>query len=122
MKGRKLISFLIVSVSLLTWIPAFAHHGTATYDLQHEVTVEGTVKDFQWASPHIWLYVAGTNDKGEIEEWGGETGAPASLARRGWTSHLFKPGDKVKMSGHAAKDGTKVMMLTKIQTADGRVF
>jgi hypothetical protein len=122
MKGKKLVSSLAVFVSLLAWIPAFAHHGTATYDFQHEVTVEGVVKDFQWSSPHSWIYVTVTNDNGGIEEWGGETGAPGTLARRGWTSHLFKPGDKVKISGHAAKDGTKVMMLMKIQTADGRVF
>jgi hypothetical protein len=122
MKGKKLISLLAVFVSLLGWIPAFAHHGTSSYDFQHEVTVEGVVKEFQWSSPHSWLYVTVTNDKGEIEEWGGETGAPGTLARRGWTSHLFKPGDRVKMTGHATKDGTKVMMLTKIQTADGRVF
>jgi hypothetical protein len=122
MKNKKLVSLLVVFVSLLAWIPAFAHHGTSPYDFQHEVTVEGVVKDFQWSSPHSWLYVTVTNDKGEIEVWGGETGAPGTLARRGWTSHLFKPGDKVKMSGHAAKDGTKVIFLTKIQTADGRVF
>jgi hypothetical protein len=122
MKEKKLVSLLVVFVALLIWIPASAHHGTATYDLQHEVTVEGIVKDYQWSSPHTWLYVSVTNDKGEIEEWGGETGAPGALSRRGWSSHLFKPGDRVKMSGHAAKDGAKVMMLTKIQTADGRVF
>jgi hypothetical protein len=120
MKGKKLVSLLVVMVSFLTWIPAFAHHGTAPYDFQHEVTVEGIVKDYQWSSPHIWIYVTVTNAKGEIEEWGGETGAPGTMARRGWTSHTFKQGDKIKISGHAAKDGSKVMFLTKIQTADGK--
>jgi len=122
MKGKNLVSLLAVFVSLLAWTPAFAHHGTANYDFTHETSVEGVVKDFQWSSPHSWLYVTVTNDKGQIEEWGGETGAPGTLARRGWTSHLFKPGDRVKMTGHATKDGTKVLMLTKIETADGKVF
>ena len=122
MNRKQPISLLVAFVSLLVWIPAFAHHGVATYDVEHEVTVEGAVKDFQWSSPHSWVYVTVTNDKGQIEEWGGETGAPGTLARRGWSSHMFKPGDKVKMSGHAAKDGSKVMMLTKIETADGKTF
>ena len=122
MKGKKLVTLLAVFVSLLPWIPAFAHHGTATYDFTHEVTVEGVVKDFQWSSPHSWVYLTVTNDKGEKEEWGGETGSPGTLARRGWSSHTFKPGDKIKMTGHAAKDGTKVMMLMKIQTPDGKEF
>ncbi len=51
MKGKKLVSLIAVFVSLLAWTTAFAHHGTATYDFQHEVTVEGVVKDFQWSSP-----------------------------------------------------------------------
>jgi hypothetical protein len=120
MNRKRLVYLAVVFVSLLAWIPAFAHHGTAPYDFQHEVTVEGVIKDFQWASPHVWLYVTVTNAKGETEEWGGETGAPGTMARRGWSSHTFKPGDRVKISGHAAKDGSKVMFLTKIQTADGK--
>jgi hydrogenase maturation factor len=102
--------------------PAFAHHGTAVYDMQHETTVEGVVKEFQWTSPHSWLYITVTAANGEVAEWGGETGAPGTLARRGWTSHTVKPGDKVKMTGHAAKDGSKILFLTKIETADGKVL
>ena len=122
MKRRKLVALLGVVVSLLAWIPAFAHHGTAVYDMQHETTVEGVVKEFQWTSPHSWLYVTVTGASGEVAEWGGETGAPGTLARRGWTSHTFKPGDKVKMTGHAAKDGSKVLFLTKVETADGKAI
>jgi hypothetical protein len=120
MKAKTLVLFVVFVSFLIS--PAFAHHGTAPYDLQHEVTVEGIVKDFQWTSPHSWLYVSVTDPNGAIEEWGGETGAPGMLSRRGWTSHMLKPGDRVKMSGHVAKDGAKVMLLTKIETADGKVI
>ena len=107
-----LVSFLLPPVS--------AHHGTAVYDMDHETTVDGVVKEFQWTSPHTWLYVTVKGAKGEVAEWGGETGAPGTMARRGWTSHTFKPGDRVKMTGHAAKDGSKVLFLTKVETADGK--
>ena len=116
------ISLLPALVAFLGLLPAFAHHGTAPYDLEHEVTVEGVVKEFQWTSPHSWLYVTVRNEKGEMEEWGGETGAPGMLSRRGWTSHTFKPGDAVKMSGHAAKNGSKVMLITKVRNAEGELI
>jgi hypothetical protein len=118
-KQRLVLPVLFVSLFIS---PVFAHHGTAVYDMQHETTVEGVVKDFEWSSPHSWIYINVTGANGEVAEWGGETGAPGTLARRGWTSHMFKPGDKVKMTGHAAKDGSKVLMLTKVETADGKVF
>jgi hypothetical protein len=122
MKARRFVFSLVVVVCFLISIPAFGHHGASQYDSDHEVTVEGVVKSFEWTSPHSWLYVSVTNDKGETAEWAGETGAPGTMARRGWNSHTFKPGDKVKMSGHAAKNGTKVMFITKVSTADGGVL
>ena len=83
------------------------------------LTVEGVVKQYEWTNPHTWLYVTVANDKGEIAEWAGEAGAPGMLARRGWTSHSFKPGDKVKMSGRPAKNGSKQMLITKVQSDVG---
>ena len=121
MKAKEIVFSIVALVCLLVSRPAFGHHGTAEYDTEHEVTVEGVVKQFEWTNPHTWLYLDVPNDKGEIAEWAGEAGAPGMLARRGWTSHTFKPGDKVKMSGHLAKNGSKQMMITKVQT-HGEVF
>jgi hypothetical protein len=121
MKAKKIIFPMVAFVCLLVSVTAFGHHGTAEYDLDHEVTVEGVVKQFEWTNPHIWLYVNVTNSKSEMEEWAGEAGAPGMLARNGWTSHAFKTGDKVNMSGHPAKNGSKVMGITKVKS-DGGVF
>lgn len=118
-KTRFALAVLLVSFLVS---PVFAHHGTAVYDMDHETTIDGVVKEFQWTSPHSWLYVTVTGANGQVAEWGGETGAPGTLARRGWTSHTFKPGDKVKMIGHAAKDGSKVLFLTKVEAPDGKAF
>ena len=121
MKAQEIVFSIVASVCLLASMPAFGHHGTAEFDTEHEVTVEGVVKQFEWTNPHVWLYVDVANSKGEIAEWAGEAGAPGMLARRGWTSHTFKPGDKVKMSGRPAKNGSKQMMIAKVQT-DAGVF
>jgi hypothetical protein len=121
MKAKEIVFTTVVLVCLLVSKPAFGHHGSAEYDTEREVTVEGVVKQFEWTNPHIWLYVNVANDKGEIAEWVGEAGAPGMMARRGWTSHTFKPGDKVKMSGRPAKNGSMQMLVTKVQI-DGGVF
>jgi len=119
MKTKEIVFSMVAFACLLVSMPAFGHHGTAEYDLDHEVTVEGVVKQFEWTNPHTWLYVNVTNGKGEIEEWAGEAGAPGMLARNGWTSHAFKPGDKVNMSGHPAKNGSKVIGITKVKSDEG---
>jgi hypothetical protein len=121
MRAKEIVFSVIAFVCLFVSVPAFGHHGTAAYDMEHEVTIEGVVKQFEWTNPHAWLYVSVTNGKGEIEEWAGEAGPPGMLARRGWTSHAFKPGDKVRMSGRPSKDGSKLIYITKVQS-DAGVF
>ena len=119
MKAKEIAFSIFALVCLLAATPAFGHHGSAEYETEQVVTVEGVVKQYEWTNPHTWLYVTVANDKGEIAEWAGEAGAPGMLARRGWTSHAFKPGDKVKMSGRPAKNGSKQMLITKVQTDAG---
>src|SRR5689334_6860480 len=36
-------------------IPAVAHHSFAMFDASQLVSLEGTVKEFQWTNPHAWI-------------------------------------------------------------------
>ena len=45
-----------VTASLLA-APAFAHHSFAMFDATKDLTLQGTVKGFEWTNPHMWLYV-----------------------------------------------------------------
>jgi hypothetical protein len=35
--------------------PASAHHSYAMFDANKLVTLDATVKEFQWTNPHSWL-------------------------------------------------------------------
>lgn len=85
--------------------PAFAHHGTAGYDLDKVVTLKGTVEDFEWTNPHAVVRIVAKNDKGESEEWTIELGAPGIMARSGWSKNSMKQGDEVIAETHPAKNG-----------------
>jgi len=37
-----------------------AHRSTTMFDITKEVTLEGTVKEFQYTNPHSWLLVDAT--------------------------------------------------------------
>jgi hypothetical protein len=103
---RKLLFAFIGALLLsIAAIPAFAHHGTAGYDLEKIVTVKGTVEDFEWTNPHAVVRIMAKNDKGENEEWTIELGAPGIMARSGWSKNSMKPGDDVIAETHPAKNG-----------------
>jgi hypothetical protein len=46
------------AVTLLAFsVPPFAHHGTAVYDTSRTVMIKGTVADYVWANPHVYVKV-----------------------------------------------------------------
>ena len=61
-----------VALTLVVVVPlrVEAHHSAVMFDDQKEVTVEGTVKEFQYTNPHSWLLVDVTNKDGSVTTWG----------------------------------------------------
>jgi hypothetical protein len=86
---------------------AQAHHSFAIYDSAHQMTIEGTVKEFQWTNPHVWIHVMVKNPQGTEEEWNVECTSVNFLERRGWSKHTFKAGDKVSITLSPLRDGSK---------------
>lgn len=103
--------------------PAAAHHSFGMFALDKVVTVTGTVKDYQYKMPHVWVYmlVPGANG-GPAEEWGFEAHAPNLVARKGWKPSTLKPGDKVTMVMHPMRDGSHAGSVINVTMADGRTL
>lgn len=95
---------LILSLTALGAPAALAHHSFAMYARDKTVTLSGTVKEFNWTSPHVTIQVLADN-KDRAATWAIEGSSPNVLARGGWTSTLLRPGDKVSLGIHPRKDG-----------------
>lgn len=98
--------------------PAYAHHSFAMFDHSEKV-LHGTVKDFQWTNPHIWVQLDTTDADGKSVEWSLEGNSPSVLSRHNWTKHTLKPGDVVTVTINPLKDGRNGGDLIKIIMADG---
>lgn len=99
---------------------AQAHHSFSMFDMKKDMTVTGTVKDFQWTNPHIWVQVLVKGDDGKTVEWSIEGNSPSVLARQGWTKRSLKAGDSITVTMHPLRDGGTGGSLVKILTADGK--
>ena len=102
--------------------PASAHHSTAMFDMEKQVSLTGTVKDFQWTQPHTWIVFAVPNATGGSDEYGIEGMSPSYLGRNGWSKHTLSPGDKVTLTIHPLKDGRKGGFDASVTFPDGRVM
>ena len=107
---------------ILTAGPALAHHSFAMFDGDKVLTLEGTVKEFQWTNPHTWTQLQVKNDQGVVEEWSIEGGSLNALARQGWKRTSLKPGDKITMKIHPLKSGEKGGSFMAATLPDGTVL
>jgi len=97
-----------------------AHHSQSEYDLRAKVDVEGAVTKVEWKSPHVWVYVDVTDDKGQTVNWSFELPSPVTLMRRGWTRDSLKAGDRVSVSGAPARNFPTIAIANSIRDSSGK--
>jgi hypothetical protein len=101
-------------------IPALAHHSFAMFDANKQMTLEGTVKEFQWTNPHSWiLLMVADGEAAQPVQWAVELGAPAGLVRQGWVPKTLTPGMKVQMIIHPLRDGNPGGQFLQVTLPDG---
>jgi hypothetical protein len=117
--------FAAALASLVT-LQVAAHHGAGVFEPGKKVTVEGTVTDFQFVNPHVLVYLTVKGDGGKDVQWGGELTSPNRLARDEravkWHKEILKPGDRITVTGHPARNGAPMMNILKIVDAQGTVL
>jgi Family of unknown function (DUF6152) len=116
MKGKLVFAFGILLVS----VPLFAHHSSAAFDMDHLITIKGTVTNFEWTNPHTFIYLDVKNANGNIEQWRVEGNSPNMLTRVGWTRNIIKAGDQLTVTGAPARNGAKIMRLDSITLESGQ--
>ena len=104
------------ALTLFQAFPAVAHHSTAPFDTKQEVTVNGTVKSWQFVNPHSWLQVGAIDADGNEVLWSLE-----ALGRRGdLKKDTFKAGEKIQVTFNPMKNGRPAGLLLEAISEDGR--
>jgi hypothetical protein len=121
--GKKRVIVVAIVLGILVMArPVIAHHSSAAFDLEHMVTVKGTVSNFEWSNPHTFIYLDVKDAKGNVEQWRIEGNSPNMLTRVGWKREMIQRGDQVSVTGAPAKNGTKVMRLASVTLTNGQTF
>jgi hypothetical protein len=110
----------VASAVVLAAGTAEAHHSFAMFDLTKEVTVSGTVKQFQWTNPHAYIQLMATDAQGRDVEWSLEMGAPMYLYARGWRPSSLRAGMQVTVTLNPLRNGRPGGVVRDGVMADGR--
>ena len=110
---------LVGWATLLLAAPCCAHHSFAMFDRTKAVTLQGTVKQFQWTNPHCFIQVLVASPDGPVE-WSIEMNSPGASYREGWRPGTLKAGDKVTVVINPVRDGAHGGRLILATDPDGR--
>src|SRR5688572_19713240 len=114
---------LAVCVSLLlAATSALAHHSNSAFDPERVVVLTGTVTEWKWVNPHVWIFLSVDDGNGAKTLWEIEGRPPGVLARAGWSKSTFKPGDRITVDFSPARDGSPSGLTTRVTLADGTVL
>ncbi len=99
------LSVFVLALTFSTLVNA--HHSFSAFDRNLAVKLKGTVKEFQFTNPHIWVQLLIVDEKTKKEvEWSLEGTSPNGLKSVGWTRNSLKTGDVVTITINPMKDGS----------------
>jgi hypothetical protein len=115
---------ILASCVALSGASLSAHHAAAVaYHVDKEITVQGVVTEVKWENPHTWVYVEAKDASGKVVKWSFEGAVPNQLYRRGVTPAVLKPGVRVTIKAHPARNASaNAGELTEVLGPDGKAI
>ena len=124
MRSRR--AFAVAVLALVVVLPmwsgiVFAHHSRAHYGTE-ESTTRGTVLEYKWRNPHVFVVWAVKDQSGKTTQWVGEMASLTSMIADGMTKDSLKIGDEIVVVAFPSKNpGSTEALIRKITKADGTV-
>jgi len=102
---------LACTVTLALAAPALAHHSAAAFDTRQTVTVTGTVTQYRFANPHVYLTLQVKKDDGTLQTMEVEAGAASVLNGLGFNKDSVKVGEVVTITGNPGRREPEKLLL-----------
>ena len=105
--------------ALIIASPVSGHHSDAGIAMESVIAFEGTVTEFNWRNPHVYVSVQAVDESGNQVEWALQMGTVSGLIRRGWTRESLSSGDRVTVRAHPAQGGRPYAIVQSIDKEGG---
>jgi hypothetical protein len=110
---KAITTLAVLSLLLALAVPARAHHSAAAFDTQKDVKVTGSVTQYRYANPHVYLTIQVRKDDGSTASMEIEAGAASVLNGLGFTKTSIAVGDVVTIVGNPARNRPDALLLGK---------
>ena len=101
---------------------ALSHHSHAMFDHSRISSITGTVTEYSFRNPHVFLYVDVEEENGATVNYWIEMSNLPNMIRRGIGYKTFQPGDVITVSLWPLKDGRPGGNYITVVAADGKTY
>jgi hypothetical protein len=97
-----------------------AHHGRgASFDMNKQVTLKGTVSRVDWRNPHVVIHMDVKDAGGAVVTWAFENAGVSQMAQAGYNRNTLKLGQEITAVVNPAANGSPTAIVVKVVLADG---
>lgn len=121
-KDRLLAGFVVALTLGVAPSSIRAHHAGSIYDRENHITLQGTVTEYVFTSPHVRIHFETKDENGKTEKWTALSAPPQRLYRAGWNMKTLKVGDPITVTGAPMKGGSKVLNIRRLVAPSGQVL
>lgn len=119
---RKFLHLLLALCALSLSGVTQAHHSFAMFDAVNQIRLTGTVSQFDWTNPHIYIELDVPQDDGSTKHWTIECANISILSRIGWKFNIMKAGDEITIVVGPLRNGQPGALLKQLMLADGSLW
>jgi len=121
MRLQKLFAIAILTAVIAFPLALFAHHSRAHYG-KEETSTTGTVIEYKWRNPHVFVVWEVKDQAGNSTQWVGEMASVTSMIADGMTKDSLKQGETITVISFPSKNpGSTEALIKKITKSDGKV-
>jgi hypothetical protein len=124
MRSQRVLVVVLVAFMVMSPMAGMvaAHHSRAHY-ADKELTSTGTVMEYKWRNPHVFVVWEAKDQNGKTTQWVGEMASVTSMIADGMTKDSLKPGEEITVVAFPSKNpGSNEALVKKITKADGSVI
>jgi hypothetical protein len=97
-----------------------AHHGRgASFDMNKQVTLKGTVSRVDWRNPHVVIHMDVKDAGGTVVTWAFENAGVSQMAQAGYNRNTLKLGQEITAVVNPAANGSPTAIVVKVILGDG---
>jgi hypothetical protein len=115
-------AFVLVMIFLRFSSIASAHHSRASYLTDDKaITMQGTVTEYNWRNPHVFIVWDTKDSNGKVVRWAGELSSPTTMISQGMSRNSVKVGDEITVTAVPSVSGDPLSLIRKVVRSDGSV-